>query len=375
MLNKKVHLPTFNQSKDLQVPRFSFGAEDGTAESLLIEKYQLKRITAIGGSGLRCFSYFKHDLEASLFLTDKNEQCWMWDLWYKTYTSLSYQDFLFFWGLPPYGEKKMGKRRKKIFHNLDLDLKMHDYLVKWFEQNNWECLTFDGRFEQGFKKLSSIIKITFGKKFDDIFKFLTVAEQREFYEQYFSQKKWLLVLGIYSQSNVVNKFISTRGNLSSFKQVNMFSVYKKGFDFLFKNTLVRENFFMHLCFFGRLYHHDGLLEFMKKDQFQKNNEIIKGSYSFRSKTITDIEENLEEISPIDMVSISDQSAFIAGLEIEAIFEKIRRFVSPQGFIVWRSIAREAPSHLSGFKDVTDNYLSFIEKDKVQLQRFQIFQLI
>ena len=124
MLKQRVSLPLFKFSERLEKAQYSLGAEDSTVEESLVKQHDLKRIMSLGGSGTRCFSLFTHELEALSFLTDEDEQIWMWKLWYRSLEVCQYNDFLFFWGLPPFNEKKMGKRRKKIFKSLELDLSL-----------------------------------------------------------------------------------------------------------------------------------------------------------------------------------------------------------------------------------------------------------
>ena len=215
--------------------------------------------------------------------------------------------------------------------------------------------------------------MTFREKFDDIFKFLAVTEQKEYYEKFFPLKKWLLMIGVYAQSTVVNNLIWKREGVNTKLPLNMFSVYRDSFDFLFKNSLARENFFIHLFFFGLIYHPDGLADFMKKENFHLISKNLKGSYSFKADKSDSFEQSLEEISPLDLLSISDQSSYVSSFEIEEILQKARRFIAPSGFMIWRSVARMASSHQPGYRDVTDQYSSLIAKDKIQLQKFQIFQ--
>lgn len=351
---------------------YTIGNEDASLE-LAVMPEGVRHAFIVAGSGSRVIPLLSKGPHYITCVDSSRDQLSLAELRIASLNKLDHPKFLSFWGYP--SQSITSNEREDIFNKLELSHHARVNLESLFKKNSWRPLLYEGRWEKAFYKLSRINRWIVGSQGLNVFSCKTRKEQEKYLETIFPHKAWSFVIFILGNAMVFNALLYK----GSFPQRNikksLHSFYLERFERLFKQEIVRKNYFLQLLFFGRLQFSDGLPVECDPDIFQsakKGLQKVKISY-----VQGDILKEAKNTSlPIDFLSLSDIPSYLKPPHEQTFLQEIKNYLSPRGIVVNRYYLR-IPENLdvSGYQNITDNFRETIEREKIQMYSFEIFQKI
>lgn len=355
---------------------YSLGNEDTSFEYELTKKLKPKKILSIAGSGGRAFPMLHNDL-TDLYLVDVcREQLFLCELREVTIKALDYGDWMRFWGYPPYGDHDYAYKRKQIFEGLALSQAAKTYFISLFNSVNWGPIIYEGKWEKTFSTLSKILRKLMGKGFDEIFKFHDLASQIKYYENDFPMRKWKMILFVLGNRAVFNALLYKGDFIKKNSPETHFEYYFNAYDRLFRNSLARESFFMHLCFYGRVMHEDGNPIEAHAQVFERMKAALaKGSVvHYENRDLITTTNDLSG-AELDFLSLSDVPSYFSG-ELELNFlQNIKPALKKGALVVLRYYLRNAEANEAGYVDVSTRYCELMALEKVQMYNIRVLEYV
>ncbi len=359
---------------------YSLGNEDTRLEVQLCEELRPKNIFSIAGCGSRCLPLLSCYPENLVCADISDDQLHLGRLRLETLRNFSHQDFLIFWGFPPYSEYDYTKRRRELFKSLQdqLDSKTFNTFDFLFSANNWNSLLYEGKWEKTFKIFSKFLRLVMGKRYDEIFNYHSIEDQKKYFQTHFPIKKWKFILFVLGNKSVFNALLYKGHFIEKNVKESHFDYYNKAFTQLFNHTLVRESYFLHLCFHGKISHSDGNPIEAQEENFLKVKEALKKSQVyFVEQNLLRLEEYIIEghNAPLkyDFLSLSDVPSYFKGDDEKNFMQKLRPSLNDGAYIVLRSYLRVPNCDLEGFTEVTQEFDKLIQNERFQMYRIQIFK--
>lgn len=351
---------------------YTLGNEDTTVEYQLIKELSPKSIFSICGSGGRALPLLASK-DAELTLADLSlEQLHLAKLRKATYSELSYDDFLKFWGYFPYRDNDHLEFRKNVFYKLNFDKDAKDFFEKVFFEINFESVLYIGKWEKTFQLMAKINKFVLGNDYDRILCFDSLSNQISYYHSGFPLLKWKAVIALIGNKSFFNALLYKGDFIEKNAPESHFQYYYNAFDRLFTHDLAQNSFFLHLCFYGKIQSFSGLPIEVSREVFDE----IKKSNGLCHYIQDDFVSHLSKTNKkYDFLSLSDVPSYFKGdLEVNFL-QLIKPALNPGAIIVIRSYLRKANADLSGFTDVSDQYKKIIEDEKVQMYDISILKYI
>lgn len=233
---------------------YSLGNEDTTFEYELAQLLGPSKILSVCGSGGRALPLIASNPDQLVCVDLSIAQLNMFKLRMALILKCSFEDFLLFWGYPPYhGENgsSVSFKRKNIFNKLELSPDVKEYFQNLFEDNGWNSILYNGKWERAFQTLSKAVRLFLGQKHKEIFEFNDIKEQREYLDCGFPWIRWYLILKLLGNKSVFDALLYKGNFIKKNVSESYFQYYQSAFNNLFTKGLAKESFFLQLCFFGR----------------------------------------------------------------------------------------------------------------------------
>ncbi len=351
---------------------YTLGNEDTSFDAALTQRLGPESLFSIAGCGSRAFPLLNEKSKRLVLADFSKPQLHLSALRLATYKHLDFENFLIFWGFPPFGTYDYRVQRKELFYSLELSIEVREFFENVFLEVNWVSLLYLGKWEKTFKILASLMQKILGCNFDRIFEFTKLEDQIQYYRNEFPLYRWKAVIFLLGNKSVFNTLLYKGDFIKKNVPESHFEYYFKAFEKLFTNQLVRESFFAHLCFFGEISHPDG-----------KTIEARENNFSLVKKSIDHISIDFWQGDMIsllsgagekfDFVALSDVPSYFTGDTEKNFLQKIRDNILPDGHVVLRYYLRVAEADECGYTDVTDNFLDLIAKEAVQMYRIKILR--
>ncbi len=356
---------------------YTLGNEDTSVDLEIIKRLDSKHVFSIAGCGSRalplleqCESIVLNDVGPYQLSLSRLRAC--------LYRQVSFQDFLLFFDFPPYHSQDNSKRRKEIFYNLELDVQDKDFFFGVFSEIKWNSLLYYGRWERTFQTLSKALRVILKKEHDKIFDFHNLDAQREYYHDHFSNLNWKALLFLLGNKSVFNALLYKGDFIVKNYPESHFEYYKKSFENLFTESLARESFFAHLCFYGKITHSDG----NPVEAWESNFNAVKTKIIASDNAVEMVQGNMVELlhSPLyqdqfDYLSLSDVPSYFQG-EVERNFlQEMAPALQKGGVVCMRHYLRRPDCNKEGFRDITEDFLDLTRHEKVGVYRFEILEKI
>lgn len=349
---------------------YSIGNEDASLEWSMLPK-NTHHVLAVTGSGSRVIPLLAKNPRYITCVDSSKKQLSFAEMRIASLKELNHKEFLAYWGYPSYSMSP--SERQVVFNNLSLSHQTREICSMLFNDNHWETLLYAGKWEQTFMKLSMINRIIIGKKGLGIFTCKSKEEQTNYLETKFPKRAWSFSLFLLGNATVFNALLY-KGNFPKKNISNsLHSFYKEKFDYLFKQDLVRKNYFLQLLFFGTLQFPEGLPMECDLDIF------LKAKRGLESAKIVyvhgdAVEEAERTPSLISFLSFSDTPSYFNPPREQEFLQIIKNNISPQGIVVNRYYLR-IPEKLNtdGFINVTKNYEKVMRKEKIQMYSYGIYK--
>ena len=290
----------------------------------------------------------------------------------------SYAEYLSFWGFPQLAEAEVlsPNSRKNLFYSLPLEAGDRKALIPSFENSGWDSILLEGRWEKTFVTLSKIVRLVLGEKWiEQFFEVNDEAEYARWMENKFPHLRWKLILTLVANSKVFNALLY-RGNFPG-KNISQgyLEFYLSAFSRLFAQGPAQRNYFLQLCFFGKLKYATGLPFDAEEGIFhQAKQNVGKIKFNFVSG---DLVQHLGQLSnPSDFVSLSDVPSYFKGDLEKNFMQKIRPGLSMGAKVVLRNYLRIPESlDLSGYREVTKNYEGEIARERFQMYDIHFYEKV
>ncbi len=353
---------------------YSLGNEDTNLETKLVEQFRPKKIISVCGSGSRALPLLFESVEELTLVDLAPQQIYLARLRLSLIKACSHEEFLKFFGYPPFDIDQNIEFRKEIFEKLPLNNDTRQYFEQYFEEYNWNSILYTGKWEKTFVFFSKIIR-KFISKFhiEKMFSFTCIDEQRKYFKESFPRLRWKVILFILGNKQVFNTLLYKGDFIKKNVNESFLKYYTMAFDNIFNHILVKDSFFLHLCFNGKINSPDGNINEADPNVFQtmkKNAQTTK--IIFKNK---DIISAIKEDQNIDFVSISDVPSYFSGVMEKEFLKRIIHSLNDKAIVVNRNYLRIPDADRTGFEDIANDYRALIRTEKLQMYRIEILKKI
>lgn len=355
-------------SQYFQNLNYTLANEDTNFELQLLPQ-NAKHIASVNGSGSRSLPLLFVQPETLWSIDVSPQQLWLSELRQATIRNFEHAEFLKFWGYI----EVLGVERKKMFESLSISPEARDYFVQFFERIQWIEPLYQGKWENTFRKLAQINRLITGEEGAGIFSCETLSEQQHYLLSRFPLLRWKAVVAALGTGTVFNALLYKGHFPKPNVADSMFRFYLDSFHKLFLNTLAKENFFLQLCFFGKIIDPKAIPCEGRAEVFTAMKKALKHSRVELKKG--DLIDTLATApQPFDFVSLSDVPSYFYGEREKSFLQDIKKSVRPGGLVVLRSY-RHRPENMvtQGYRDVSSRYQEQILKEKVGVYVIEVFE--
>lgn len=350
---------------------YSMANEDSSLEYNMTAQLKPKKILSVCGSGGRALPLLHATAEELICVDLSKEQLALLELRKQSILQLDFQDFLLFWGYPPYYCERFCDDRKKFFNTLELSESTREFFDKVFVSLNWQSLLYVGKWESTFITLSKAAKWMLGKHCEIMFQQESLAEQNNYFQHEFPRRRWLALLGVVGNKALFDALLYKGSFVKKNIPQSYFKFYKQTFDHLFSHDLIRKNFFLQLCFLGEVRYEEGAPIEAQLEAFNRTKESLQSvKLTIENK---DLLAAINKHQNIDFVSMSDVPSYFSGDVEKNFLQSTKPHLSKGAVVVVRSYLRVPEADRSGFVDITDNYREWIEAEKVGVYNIEVLQ--
>lgn len=358
---------------------YTLANEDSNFELELAKITKPQNVLAIAGSGARALALFASEATKLSILDYSGDQLRLGKFRAELIKQLDYQSYLKFMGYYPYKPIEQKSERKKIFENLNLDEEIRNYFMQYFQLNNWEGLTYHGKWESVFKKFSKLCRLLIDVEYlHKLCSFDKLDDQRVFMQNTFPYWKWKILIALLGNATVFNSLLYKGSFVKKNVNVSHFQYYLNAFSRIFNNTLLKNNFFIQLCFFGEIIHSNALPpEAMEENYALIKDKLLAGCVVTWTcgDALTEIPKD-DHISNIDFFSFSNVVSYFEGVRESDFLQMISSKISKNGIVVVRNYLRlPVDIKMNGYIDVTEKYNYLIGQEKTQMYMIRVYQKI
>ncbi|MCK5884380.1 MAG: DUF3419 family protein [Bacteriovoracaceae bacterium] len=352
---------------------YTLANEDTTLEYEMVKKLRPKNILSVCGSGGRALPLIVGGAEVLDAIDISHAQLKLLALRVATIKKLAYDDFLKFWGYPPYAPQDHCDFRRATFSELDLPDETLTFFDTIFNREEWKSILYIGKWERTFQTLNKICRVVLGSACEDIFKHDTIEAQREYVRNVFPWWRWKIVLLLLGNKSLFNALLYKGDFVQKNVEDSHFEYYDKAFRRIFENMNVRESFFLQLCFLGRVVYPEGNTVEAREQAFGELKESLKTTII--NPLTVDLITALKGERKYDFVSLSDVPSYFQG-DVELNFlQEMKGGLNPGAVLVLRSYLRDPNVDTTGYEDITSEYSGPIEKEAVQMYRIRVFKKV
>lgn len=351
---------------------YTLANEDTQFEYEIVKKRKPKKIVSVCGSGSRCFPLLTEATQ-DIYLVDlSREQLMLAQLREACYKNLSYDEFLLFWGYPPYRANENCEKRKEVLAKLNLGIELDNYFKNLFSKNDWNSILYIGKWEKTFAFFSKIVTKVFGEELiTEFFECKDLKAQEIFIKKKFPHLKWKVIMGILGNKALFNALLYKGDFIKKNVPETYIQYYDKAFKQLMSHDLVRTSYFMQLCFLGEIRYPEGNLIEAQKGGFNKIKKCLKSTKVHYLEK--DIISSIKGLDDIDFVSISDVPSYFSGDLERDFFQMIRPSLAPNGLVVNRNYLRIPKANREGYIDIVQSFQKALMDEKVQMYRIEVLE--
>lgn len=356
--------------KYFQGLNYTLGNEDTTVEIELVKHFKSKKIFSICGSGGRSLPLLSDNVEL-LSLSDLSiHQLYLAELRMATYSQLSQEEFLKFWGYFPYNEKDNSTLRKTEFEKLDLSGKCREFFQHVFLEINFNSPLYLGKWERTFKILSNINKVLLGKDFDRVMHFDNLADQKKYYKDSFPMIRWKMVIFLLGNKSLFNALLYKGDFIEKNSPLSHFDYYFKAYDRLFTTDLASKSFFLNLCFYGRINSQNGVPIEAHAETMARIKKT-KAEIQYLNEDFVSFLAKGEK--QYDFLSLSDVPSYFKGDLERDFMQKIKPSLQKDAIVCVRYYLRKSNCDLTDFYDISESHRNLFDQEKVQMYDICLYQ--
>jgi S-adenosylmethionine-diacylglycerol 3-amino-3-carboxypropyl transferase len=153
-----------------------------------------------------------------------------------------------------------------------------------------------------------------------------------------------------------------------------FEFYSSAFKRLFANGLTRENFFLQICFLGRLVYPEGNPLEVHPDVYPATQAALKNETQIELAQSDVLSFAGKTQERYDFVSLSNVPSYFSGASERNYLQTLTRCLNPGALVVVRCYLRVPEgTDTSGFVDVSHEYQELAAKEKMQMYRILVYK--
>jgi S-adenosylmethionine-diacylglycerol 3-amino-3-carboxypropyl transferase len=359
---------------------YSIANEDATFELSICRQVKPKKILAICGSGARFLPLAGVGPEKITALDLATQQLALADLRRNIMQHYPLQDYLRFFGYPPYSTHEFKAERAALFSELNIKPETRRYFSELFRKIDWEGLLYQGRWEQTFIGIPKRLRKIVGTTYDSIFQFKDQKEQDAFFAEKLKDKLWCSVPAAVLMLMGNATFFNTVLYRGSFVRKNLpgsyFDFYSHAFKRLFANGLARENFFLQICFLGRLQYPEGNPLEVHPEVYEAAQKALQAGTEIElvERDVLGFAAKTQE--KYDFVSLSNVPSYFSGPPESNYMQSLARCLNRGAIVVVRCYLRiPEGTDTSGFVDISHEYSELAAKEKMQMYRILVYKYV
>lgn len=349
---------------------YTLGNEDTSVEIGMIKELKPTNVFSICGSGGRSLPLM-HESAELLTLSDlSKEQLRLAELRLATYRELTHEQFLIFWGYFPYSDDNHKSERKELLAKVTLTPDTREFFTQVFSEIDFDSLLYLGKWERTFAVFAKINRVLLGVDFDRILRFDNLEEQREYYREKFPMKRWKALIQILGNKAMFNALLYKGDFITKNSPLSHFDYYFQSFERLFTRDLAQKSFFLQLCFYGKIKSLLGVPVEAQKENYERVHKSKTKVDYVQEDFVSYLSRGLKQY---DFLSLSDVPSYFQGDLEKEFMQRIKPGLAPGAIIVNRYYLRKSECDLSGYVDITENYLKLIELEKVQMYDIRVYK--
>ena len=362
---------------------YTLANEDSEFEYQILEN-NCNHLVSVVGSGSRLIPLLAKKPKKVTAIDVSKAQINLLQLRLASIKKFNYPDFCFFWDYPNLesfedlkqdDDVRFQLKRKALFESLPLALEVKSNLSLLFEQHDWNSILYAGKWEQTFIKLSRIVRKLMGENWvKQFFNLKNMNEHQEWMQNRFPKFRWALILALVSNARVFNALLY-RGKFPN-KNIPMsyLRFYLNAFERLFLQGPARNNYFLQLCFLGKIEYPEGLPFEATRDIFESvkvNVEAIRFEF-----VCGDVIQNIAALKvKANFVSLSDVASYFTPPQEQMFMNAMLPGLAPNAKVVSRSYLRMPEKvDLGGYDEISRHYQDEINKEAVQMYLLQVFRV-
>jgi len=353
---------------------YSLGNEDTKVEYEMVKKLNPNTVITVCGSGSRALPLLGANPSRLICVDLASQQLALLRLRIEVLKKLNYEEFLAFWGYAPYGETSHNQNeRKALFEKLSLLDSDRNYFHHLLVKKNWDSILYEGKWEKTFFLFSRFVYRVLGDRRCELFECATIPLQREYVKEKFPRWRWTFILFVLGNRSMFNALLYRGHFVKKNIARGYLNFYNESFNYLFERILARENFFLQICFLGKIMFQEANILEAEKVCFEE----MKNNLNRKCTEITEVQGDLITTicchEKVDFISMSDVPSYFSGDMEKNFLQKIKPSLLSGAIIVIRNYLRIPECDQSGYEDVTDQYRDLIAEEKVQVYQFCILK--
>lgn len=356
---------------------YTLANEDTSLEVELVKTLLPKKIVSIAGSGGRSLPLLASLPEELICIDYSPHQLSLTRLREEAIKKLTYDDYLLFLGYPPNEGRGSILKRQEVFHKLQLLPEDKSLFENIFQELEGDTFLYQGKWESTFRKLSVLVRWLMGEKvLRKCCSFNDQKSQIGFFATHFSHLKWSIILRVLGNAAVFNALLYKGDFVQKNIELSHFDYYKQAFNRIFNKTLLKDNFFIQLCFFGKIIDSAAIPIEGSRNIFDKMQQwLISGrKIKYYQGDVVEIFENNAEINQVDFFSFSNVPSYFKGARESDFLKIIAPKLSSGAHVVIRNYLRLPENlNISDFEDVTAHFQPLIDKEKTQMYMVKIYR--
>ncbi|MEX1099422.1 MAG: DUF3419 family protein, partial [Bacteriovoracaceae bacterium] len=170
--------------------------EDSALERAIATKLGSSKILSVCGSGARALPLLNEKVKTLQCVDLSPRQLSLGKLRLALIKKLDHESYLKFWGYAPFSPRDNKAFREESLRALEMPENERRFFLTLHQENDWESLLYQGKWESSFVTFGKIVQTLLGPKALELFQFKDLAAQKEWVEKKFPRKRWNLLVKV-----------------------------------------------------------------------------------------------------------------------------------------------------------------------------------
>lgn len=361
---------------------YSLANEDTEFELELARREGAQAILTVCGSGGRSLPFLALAPERLDLVDLAGAQLLYAEVKAQTLASLTHEEYLLFWGFPPFSPEENRGVRQHLFSRLDLRAEVREFFSKVLISTEYQSPIYHGKWEIAYTGIPKNLRRIFGPRlarfYDALFQHHDLPSQRAFVRTALANRLWQAIpkalLLAFGNAHYFNAALYKGAMMEKNIPGSRYKLYRRAFIRAMTRGLARENFFLQLTFFGRLVYPEGNPPEAAASLHAKAKAALAHTkLRFLQQSIIP-ESSATQHTRYDFVSLSDVPSYFRGAMEQQYLQMLRPTLLPGAVVVVRCYLRiPEGTNTQGFSDISAHYQELIDREKTQMYRIFVYR--